>query len=324
MQPKKFPQPRPISVSRKPKSKSQKSSAPKADAHEGRVVETVGRCVNVRNPAGDRICYLSGQRAVVGDLVKFVDAPGMGGKLSEVLPRQTELKRRDPRGKERILAANLKGIIIVATPQQPEFNAGLVARYLVAASVSGLEAAICLNKADLEASEEVRSELSLWKSLGFTVLETSTKSGLGLTALTDFLSSESAVGSPWSLVGLSGVGKTSIVSMLLPNQDVGPIGEISEHWDQGKHTTTHSTIFELPEGGELCDSPGIRTFTPAGLEPETIRDHFPGFTAVHCRFRDCLHREDEAGCVAEREVASSLLVSYRRLLDYVTQHERTY
>ena len=140
-----------------------------------------------------------------------------------------------------------------------------MARYLVAASVSGLEAAICLNKADLEASDDVRNELSLWKSLGFTVLETSTKSGLGLTALTDFLSSESAVGSPWSLVGLSGVGKTSIVSMLLPNQDVGPIGEISEHWDQGKHTTTHSTIFELPEGGELCDSPGIRTFTPQAL-----------------------------------------------------------
>ena len=311
-------------MSRKPKSKNSKSSAPKADAHEGRVVETVGRCVNVRNDEGERVCYLSGQRAVVGDHVKFVDAPGMGGKLCEVLPRQTELKRRDPRGKERILAANLKGIIIVATPQQPEFNAGLVARYLVAASVSGLEAAICLNKADLEVSEQVRAELALWKSLGFTVLETSTKSGLGLTALTDFLQKESAVGAPWSLVGLSGVGKTSIVSTLLPEQDVGPIGEISEHWDQGKHTTTHSTIFALPEGGELCDSPGIRTFTPAGLEPETIRDHFPGFASVHCRFRDCLHREDEAGCVAEEQVASSLLTSYRRLLDYVTQHERTY
>ena len=88
-------------MSRKPKTKSSKSSGTKANAHEGRVVETVGRCVNVRNAEGDRVCYLSGQRAVVGDQVKFVDAPGMGGKLCEVLERRTELKRRDPRGKER-------------------------------------------------------------------------------------------------------------------------------------------------------------------------------------------------------------------------------
>ena len=311
-------------MSRKPKSKSSKSSAPKADAHQGRVVETVGRCVNVRNEDGERICYLSGQRAVVGDHVKFVDAPGMGGKLSEVLPRVSELRRRDARGKERILAANLKGIIVVATPQQPEFNAGLVARYLVAASLSGLDAAICLNKSDLEIGHEVHRELELWKSLGFTVIETSTKSGAGLNALIDFLASESEVGSPWSLVGLSGVGKTSLVSKLLPEQDVGPIGEISEHWDQGKHTTTHSKIFELPSGGELCDSPGIRTFTPAGLEAETIRDHFPGFSSLHCRFRDCLHRGGEAGCNAEEEIATSLLQSYRRLLEYVSQHERPY
>ena len=311
-------------MSRKPKTKSSKSSGTKANAHEGRVVETVGRCVNVRNAEGDRVCYLSGQRAVVGDQVKFVDAPGMGGKLCEVLERRTELKRRDPRGKERILAANLKGIIIVATPQQPEFNAGLVARYLVAASVSGLEAAICLNKADLEVNKEVRDELELWKSLNIEVLETSTKTGQGIDSLVDFLTKHSAVGAPWSLVGLSGVGKTSLVSKLLPDQDVGPIGEISEHWDQGKHTTTHSTIFELPNGGELCDSPGIRTFTPAGLEPETIRDHFPGISDIQCRFRDCLHREGEAGCNAESEVAPSLLASYRRLLDYVVQHERGY
>ena len=133
-------------------------------------METVGRRVNVRNAEGDRVCYLSGQRAVVGDQVKFVDAPGMGGKLCEVLERKTELKRRDPRGKERILAANLKGIIIVATPQQPEFNAGLVARYLLL-QVCPASTRLCLNKADLEIGQEVLDELELWKSLNIEVLK---------------------------------------------------------------------------------------------------------------------------------------------------------
>jgi len=310
-------------VARKSKPKTSKTSASKANAHEGRVVETVGRCVNVRNEDGDRVCYLSGKRAVIGDVVKFVDAPGMGGKLCEVLPRETELRRRDPRGKERILAANLKGIIIVTTPQQPEFNAGLVSRYLVAASVSGMRAAICLNKCDLPIDQAVRDELSLWQSLDIPILETSTKTGDGIRDLVAFLKNESSIGEPWSLVGLSGVGKTSLVSALLPNRDVGPIGEISEHWDQGKHTTTHSTIFALPEeGGELCDSPGIRTFTPAGLQADTIRDHFPGISNLRCRFRDCLHREGEAGCSADDGVPESLMNSYRRLLDYVSQNER--
>jgi len=118
-------------------------------------------------------------------------------------------------------------------------------------------------------------------------------------------------------MGLSGVGKTSLVQALLPEQDVGPIGEVSEHWEQGRHTTTRSCLFELPGGGEICDSPGIRTFSPAGLTVEQVRDYYPGMGDIRCQFRDCLHREDEKGCTVEGEVNGRIIKAYRRLLVWV-------
>ena len=92
----------------------------------GRVVETVGRRVRVRDEDGERVCYLSGERAVIGDRVLWEEAPGSGGKLLGVLERETCLMRRDNQGHKRILAANLAGVVVVTSPSKPAFNANLV------------------------------------------------------------------------------------------------------------------------------------------------------------------------------------------------------
>ncbi|MEE2962044.1 MAG: ribosome small subunit-dependent GTPase A [Myxococcota bacterium] len=292
------------------------------EGKEGRVVETVGRRVRVRDQVGDRICFLSGHRAVINDRVWWTDAPGTGGKITGVIERENLLRRLDVNGRERLLASNLAGMVVVVTPKRPDFNGALIDRYLVAASMCGIPAVICLNKVDLEIGPGVAEDLRSRSEQGFTVLHTSTKTQEGLDALKTFLSEESKPGHPFVLVGLSGVGKTSLVSALLPEQDVGPVGELSEHWEQGRHTTTHSRIFELSDGGELCDSPGIRTFSPSGLSPADVKQHFPGMGELCCQFRDCLHQVGQLGCEADKVIRPSTLSAYRRLLDFVTSHDR--
>lgn len=288
----------------------------KADrSRPGRVIETRGRRVLVRDDEGERVCFLSGQRAVVGDRVRWVPAQGEGGKLVAVEPRDTALMRVEMTGRDQVLAANLGGLLVVVAAAHPPFRAGLVDRYVVAARSAKLDVAVCLNKIDLGVPEEVDEELALRQQAGVPVLRVSAATGEGMAALSTFLE-EASEDAPWALVGHSGVGKTSLVSALLPGQDVGEIGEISERWGTGQHTTTHSRVFGLGRG-EIVDSPGIRTFAPGALAARDVRDYFPGMYGIDCRYRDCLHREGEDGCQAEATVPSAILTSYRRLLDEI-------
>ncbi len=286
------------------------------EVRDGRVVQTRGRRVLVADPEGERVCFLAGHRAVIGDRVQWVEVRGEGGKLVGVEPREGTLLRTDANGREQVLAAHLDGLLVVTAARNPPFRIGLVDRYVVACSAGGLVPAVVVNKADEGVPDEVLAELAL---RGLEVLVVSAHTGEGLHALRERLRDGT-----WAMVGHSGVGKTSLVAALLPDQDVGPVGELSDYWGTGQHTTTGSTIFRLPEGGEVVDSPGIRTFAPQRLDLGQVRMHFPGLGALGCRYRDCLHRPDEDGCVAEQDVDPSLLASYRRLLgEVVSLEERT-
>lgn len=288
------------------------------EGRPGRVVATRGRRVLVRDAEGEeRVCFLSGHRAVVGDQVLWVPARGSGGKLVDVAPRQRALVRLDFKGREQVVASHLGGLMIVAATQLPPYRAGLIDRYMLAASLFDLDVAVLLTKTDLGVPEAVEADLAWRETLGVPVLRVSVPDGEGIDAVSHFLSQHSAHG-PWAFVGHSGVGKTSVIAALLPEIDVGPIGEVSEFWEQGTHTTTSSRIYRLPEGGELADSPGIRTFLPSTLDPADVRAHFPGIGPLPCRYRDCLHREGEDGCVAPEQVASDVLERYRRVLEEVT------
>jgi ribosome biogenesis GTPase len=278
------------------------------------VVEIRGRRVRVRDDEGDRVCFLSGHRAVVGDRVQWVEAKGTGGKIVDVDARDTSLVRMDHKGREQVLAANLEGILVVVSGLEPPFRAGLVDRYVVAAAMAGLEVAVCINKCDQGVPAEVEAEVARREALGVRFFRTSALLRVGLDDLRALLND---AGGPWAFVGHSGVGKTSLIGALLPNVDVGAVGELSEYWGTGQHTTTGSRLFELPGGGEIADSPGIRTFTPGGLTVDSVRRWFPGMAQVQCRYRDCQHRDGEEGCIAPDVVEPGLLVSYRRLLEDV-------
>jgi ribosome biogenesis GTPase len=285
---------------------------------KGRVVETRGRRVLVAAPDGERaVCFLAGHRAVVGDEVRWVAARGEGGKLVGVEPRRSALRRIGPHERTQVLAANLAGLLVVVTPRDPPFYAGLIDRYAVSASLEGLDVAVVVNKADLGIPPEIEASLALREAVGVAVVRVSAASG-DVEPLRALLAG--TIG-PWALVGASGVGKTSLVRALLPDTDVGPIGEVQDGTGLGRHTTTRSRIFELPGGGEIADSPGIRTYRPALSDPTVVRDHFPGVGRLSCRYRSCMHRAGEDGCVLDAEVPGELCASYRKLLVEVIERD---
>ena len=238
-------------------------------------------------------------------------AQGTGGKITRVTERRSVLRRMDYRGKEQLLAANLEGVFIVDTGAAPPLNPVLLDRFMIGCAQDGLQMALVLNKMDLGVQPEVEQAIKYRQPLGLDVFHASAETGEGLQALRSFLAQQSG---PWALVGRSGVGKTSLIAKLLPDTDAGPIGALSEYWGAGKHTTTKSTLFTLPEGGELVDSPGIRTFMPGGLSSEQCARHFPGIGNLPCKYRNCLHRDNEDGCAAPEHANPELLFSYRTLL----------
>ncbi len=283
---------------------------------DGRVVATAGRKVVVEAGEDTRVCHLTGLRAVIGDRVRWVDAGTGEGKLVEVLPRARDLGRTDFKGRDQPIAAHLGGLVIVAAADRPAYRSGLVDRYAVGASSSDLPYVVCLTKTDLGVSPEIEVDLARRAADGVPVVRVCVPTGDGLQGLVGALAEAAAPG-PWAFVGHSGVGKTSLAQRLLPDVDVGPVGDISDHWEAGRHTTTHSRIFRHPAGFEIADSPGIRTFLPSGLDARVVRDHFPALGQPSCRYRDCLHRPDEDGCVAPAAVDGDVLVRYRRMLGEV-------
>jgi hypothetical protein len=176
-------------------------SAPRRAGKPGRVVETAGRRVLVADTEGARMCFLGGHRALVGDTVTWEDAPGEGGKIICVDPRKTVLRRIDPRGDEQLLAANLRGVLVVASVSDPPFHGPLIDRYIVAAEADDLEVGIVLTKFDTGTSAQVESEIDARAALGIPVLRTSATDGVGLEAVRAFLNDHPG---PWALVGHSG------------------------------------------------------------------------------------------------------------------------
>lgn len=285
---------------------------------EGRVVASHGRDATVQDAAGSRIhCRLGGRRLTVvcGDRVRF--APGRteggAGVIVEVLPRRNVLARLTQRGTAEPVAANLTQIVAVVAPSPaPDF--GVCDRYLAAAVWSGLEACIVANKCDLGFPAAMEGALEEFRRIGYAVVASSTLSGTGIASLQQRLA-----GATSALVGQSGAGKSSLTNRLVPGVEAA-VDAVSRASETGRHTTTTSSLYGLPSGGELVDSPGVRDFSPPIPLPREIATGFREIAALarDCRFRDCLHLR-EPGCAvstacAEGRIAQRRLASYRRLV----------
>ncbi len=257
-------------------------------------------------------------RTVSGDTVDWSGTPPHQCVIDAIHPRRNTLVRTDYRGREKPLAANLDQLLIVCAPE-PEPDPRLVDRYLVLATHLGLQPLLAMNKADLARPELPATLREASSRNACPVFHVSAASGDGLDDLTAALA-----GCTTLLVGQSGVGKSSLINALVPDRQARTQA-ISEASGQGRHTTTETTMYPLPGGGDLVDSPGVRILRLGHLARDTIQTGFPEIAqqAPHCEFRDCEHGE-EPGCavqtaVSRGDIHPSRLTSFHELL-----RERTY
>ncbi|CAA0078731.1 Small ribosomal subunit biogenesis GTPase RsgA [BD1-7 clade bacterium] len=259
------------------------------------------RHVDVRILDGDDVgrqvrCHV---RATVGSIAvgDYVVWRSMGedqGVVIAVEPRQSLIERPDGLGKLKPVAANIDRVFIVLAVE-PEPHPTLIDRYLVAAENANIEAILVLNKMDLcqtPAQQSLCDELErIYTALDYRVYRISCAEKAGLEALRQELTDQVSV-----FVGQSGVGKSSLVNELIPETEA-KVGELSDHVVKGRHTTTTSSLFALPGGGYLIDSPGIREFHLNHFDKPQI---YAGYRELEpllgtCQFRDCQH-DSEPGC----------------------------
>lgn len=291
----------------------------------GRVAAVyTGHCL-VWDGTGERLCplpgrlLLHGERLVVGDRVMWRPR-AESGVITAVLPRERVLLRSAPRrgrrggaARPQVLAANVEQAVIVVALREPPPRTGLIDRMLVAAHAAGLDALLCLTKADLAPPAEAEALAAVYEPLGMPVRVVSAWRAQGLESLAQALAGRTSV-----LAGHSGTGKSTLLNALAgTDQRVAALDDTA----RGRHTTATARLIPLPGGGAVIDSPGVREFGLYGIAPHDLARHFPDFRAVaeRCGFRDCLHRE-EPRCAVRAALEGGGLPparydSYRRLLD---------
>jgi len=271
----------------------------------------------------------------VGDQVQLKSEDGEEHYVTEVLPRRSALVRPGPDDRihhQLVLAANIDQVVVVASLKEPDFNYGFVDRFLLAAELSGLDLVLVLNKTDLV--DEWPEEVHEFSDLVREFAPVSVKTGEGLDELRKILQGRTSV-----FTGQSGVGKSSLISKLIPGLDLR-VGEVRYRDGKGRHTTTSSSLFDLPfhapfhapfdasfdtpsdpKVSRVIDTPGIRGLGFLDLPRQDLALLFPGFQEYTplCRFSNCLHLE-EPGCavcdaVEEDKLSIQRYDSYLRIME---------
>lgn len=242
----------------------------------------------------------------VGDRVRVLRGAQQGASVSELLPRSSVLSRPAVhKGRvEHVLAANVDQVLIVTAAADPPFNPALVDRILAVAAWSRLPALLVINKMDLAVAEP--PEAAVYRALGVGVHLTSAASGVGIDALRAALAGRTSV-----VTGHSGVGKSSLLNVLAPGLDLG-VGEVNPVSRRGTHTTTGARRFELPGGGAVIDTAGVREFGLLRIPARDLTWLFPDLAAAArgCRFPDCSHTH-EPGCAVEAAVEAGRVAPFR-------------
>ena len=230
--------------------------------------------------------------------------------MLSVEPRSSAIYRSNARGGGELIAANLSLLLVVLAPlPRPDFF--IVDRYLAAARCAGIGAAVVLNKSELPIGADIAQALRALTAASYPAYTVSALHCTGLATLQAAL-----VGHCAMLVGQSGTGKSSLLRALVPDSDA-TVGALTRD-QEGRHTTTATRLYQLPQGAELLDSPGVRDFAPAleRLEPRALGFVELEMLASQCRFADCRHLQ-EPDCAVRAALGTAIdarrYESYRRL-----------
>lgn len=295
------------------KGKGQEPVDPAAVLLEGQVIQISANSCLVRADGSDLRCQHLVEVAV-GDRVMFSLERS---RVERVLPRRTALSRPDPHNPriERVLAANIDLVVNVVSLHSPPLSLGLIDRYLIAIEQSGADPLVCVNKVDLlSAVDHSLQTLQPYIDLGVPVIHCSAATGQGMEELRSAISNKLCV-----FTGHSGVGKSSLLNALSSECEAAT-GGVSVAYGKGRHTTTSSRLYELPNGAVIIDTPGIRELGLWNVSPKEIHRYFHEFDelARACPFSDCTHTHEPRCAVKEAvqtgEIASARYGSYLRIM----------
>jgi ribosome biogenesis GTPase len=249
----------------------------------------------------------------IGDRVRYVHAGDGRGMIVEILPRDSKLSRPAPvpgqRVFEQVIVANADLIVPVFAVANPAPKWGLLDRYLVSAEAAEIQALVVVNKLDLAwKNPSFDEEIEIYRRIGYQVILVSAATGEGIEELKQALQGKQSV-----MVGKSGVGKTSLLNAIQPGLGLRVKAVSQGELGKGRHTTTHSEMFELEFGGALVDTPGIREFGLWDIPAEELAYLFPEM-AEHvgrCKFGLSCRHDQEPGCAIRKAVMAEAISPYR-------------
>ncbi len=266
----------------------------------------------------------------VGDLVEFELENEEGGNviITELHPRRNYVNRISPANKRmhHIIASNIDQSVLIATIKDPKTSMGFIDRFLVTCEAFHIPAIVLFNKADIYREKELKifhGRKEIYERIGYRVLLTSVNSGEGITELKKELENRSTLFS-----GHSGVGKSSLINAILGDSNIRT-SEVSSWSGKGMHTTTFAEMYDLPFGGKIIDTPGMREFAIADIERSELSHYFPEMRIVlnDCQYNNCMHINEPScavkNAVMNGQISEERYISYCSILDSIKENDWT-
>ena len=244
--------------------------------------------------------------------------------ITKIYDRTNYINRQSPRAKhqQHIVAANIDLSLLLATLKEPRTSQGFIDRSLVASEMYHVPSIIVFNKADLhkrKEDEKFQQLKTMYEQIGYKVFLISVNDNVGVDELKEELKNRVTL-----ISGHSGVGKSSLLNLIFPELKL-KTQDISGWSGKGLHTTTFAEMFDLPSGGSIIDTPGMREFGLIGVSKQELSHYFPEMRErlVNCQFNNCLHI-NEPGCaikeaVVNGEINEDRYVSYVNILDSIEE-----
>jgi ribosome biogenesis GTPase len=305
---------------------------------KGIVYKSTGSWYNVKDDAGlvwngrmKGVFKLDGITSTnpiaVGDLVDFEleNENERSVTITRIHERRNYINRQSPKVKsqQHIVAANVDQSILIATLKEPRTSQGFIDRFLVVCEMYHIPAIVVFNKTDLYKAKELNQLdhiKEVYGSIGYKAFHTSFKQQQGIEQVKDLLKDRISL-----ISGHSGVGKSTFIKSLLPEAII-KTQDVSGWSGKGQHTTTFAEMYELPEGGKIIDTPGMKEFGIIGVEKQELSGYFPEMRERlnDCQFNNCLHI-NEPGCAVKEavingEINEDRYVSYYNILESLADH----
>lgn len=291
------------------------------------VKDATGKFWNARIKGVFKIDDITSTNPVaVGDEVEIETENELesGAIITEIHPRKNYINRQSPRQKHQhhIVASNLDQSMLIATLKEPKTSQGFIDRFLAACEMYHVPAILVFNKADLykqKENEKYEAWKTMYEKIGYKVLLVSIKNNEGIDELQKLLKDKTTL-----LSGHSGVGKSTFINVLLPQLEL-KTQDVSGWSGKGLHTTTFAEMFDLPGGGKIIDTPGMREFALVDISKQELSHYFPEMRERlnDCQFNNCMHI-NEPGCaikqaVIDGEIDEDRYVSYYNILESIEE-----